>query len=160
MFSYTKYLALSQNQTLFQHLCHVTLPASEPSFILSTRIVEGLQRARDLSWHRDMSPCCGKNGLEQEARAGGRDTSYKSLSPVTQVNWNWGGRRVNGMASIPLSEISPTEKDKYCMISLTGEISKKAELRETERSGFTRDAGQEWGRWGNVVKRYKLPVMS
>lgn len=59
-----------------------------------------------------------------------------------------------------LSEISPTEKDKYCMISLTGEMSKKAELRETERSGFTRDAGQEWGRWENVVRRHELSVIS
>ena len=39
---------------------------------------------------------------------------------------------------IMLSEISQTERDKYCMICLPGE-SKKAELVETEsRTGVTR----------------------
>ena len=53
------------------------------------------------------------------------------------------------LEGIMLSEISQTEKDKYCMISFVRGI-KKADLRETEtKVVLTRG----WGKWEDVGQR-------
>ena len=63
------------------------------------------------------------------------------------------------LEGIMLSEISQTEKDKYCMNSLICGICKKHELIDTENRlmGWLPEVGgREWVKWMKVVKRCKL----
>ena len=62
-----------------------------------------------------------------------------------------------------LSEISQTDKYKYCMISLICGVCKNQIHRKGEQIGVAR--GGSWGigkggaTWVKVIKRYKLPVI-
>ena len=62
------------------------------------------------------------------------------------------------------SELNQTEKDKYCMISLTCVIHKPTNKTRIHGSreqmgSFQRHGGGEWVKWVKGVKRYKLPVI-
>ena len=57
-----------------------------------------------------------------------------------------------------LSEISQSEKDKYCIISLICGIFKKKKLIE-KKIRFVVTRSWVWRNWMKVVKRYKLPVI-
>ena len=59
-----------------------------------------------------------------------------------------------------LSEISPTGKDKHCMISLTcGILKKQAHRNRDQNCACQRQRVEGRGDWVKVVKRYKLPVV-
>ena len=63
------------------------------------------------------------------------------------------------LEGITLSEVSQTEKDKYCMISHVGGGSK---LTDTKDRLVDAEAGVGGGggvKWIKGIKRYKLPVI-
>lgn len=55
-----------------------------------------------------------------------------------------------------ITEISLSQRDKFCMIPLL-EISKTVKFIETGSSGFQRAEGR--GKWGAVVQGYRVPVL-
>ena len=58
------------------------------------------------------------------------------------------------LEGIMLSEISHTEKDKYCMVSLTcGIFKKKVKLIETDSRKVVTKGWGVGGEWGEVGKR-------
>ena len=61
------------------------------------------------------------------------------------------------LEDIMLSEISDTEKDKYCMILLISGIWRGKNLIDTENRLVVARGG-EWVKWVNGVKRYKLLI--
>ena len=52
-----------------------------------------------------------------------------------------------------LSEISQTEKDKYCMVSLTYGIKKAGGQTHRNRLELWLPGAERWRRWGEVGKR-------
>ena len=55
-----------------------------------------------------------------------------------------------------LSEISQTEKDKYCMVLLTCGIKKAGGQTHRNRLEWWLPGAKRWGRWGEVDKRVHI----
>ena len=61
------------------------------------------------------------------------------------------------LEGILLSEISHTEKNKYCMISLYVESKNNSHLKRNQIV-IDRGRSRRWRNWLEMIRRYKLPV--
>ena len=62
------------------------------------------------------------------------------------------------LKGILLSEISHTEKNKYCIISLYGESKNKSHFLKKNQIVIDRGRSRRWRNWLKMIRRYKLPV--
>ena len=62
------------------------------------------------------------------------------------------------LKGILLSEISHTEKNKYCIISLYGESKNKSHFKKKNQIVIDRGRSRRWRNWLKMIRRYKLPV--
>ena len=61
------------------------------------------------------------------------------------------------LEGILLSEISHTEKNKYCIISLYVESKNNSHLKRNQIL-IDRGRSRRWRNWLEMIRRYKLPV--
>ena len=61
------------------------------------------------------------------------------------------------LEGILLSEISRTEKNKYCIISLYVESKNNSHLKRNQIL-IDRGRSRRWRNWLEMIRRYKLPV--
>ena len=62
------------------------------------------------------------------------------------------------LKGILLSEISHTEKNKYCIIALYGESKNNTHFLKKNQIVIDRGRSRRWRNWLKMIRRYKLPV--